>query len=312
MVFDEAAYLEANADVRDAISTGRLQSGFQHFISYGVRENRLNWPNTGKPTILFSSSHNRNFFHRLGDLCIAHPTFNALKEKFAGYPAFWITRPEFGELISVEPPISEAGRDCLVIDAAPPHRHASQWLHSNRHPIDFIADTAGVFVESRHRYIEIPIPVENQRAVDRLGLRQPFVVIAAGPCYSGGNWPYADRQKVANQFCRNGVLCVSIGGNDCAPLQGTIDLCNRLSPNQAIAVIKRAALYIGPDTGTTWLACAARETPKICVLDRNRMRDGIIGFQAFLIDRNICDITAQDGPDRCFELGWRHLNNAAQ
>ena len=74
--------------------------------------------------------------------------------------------------------------------------------------------------------------------------------------------------------------------------------------------MKRARLYVGPDTGTSWLACAARETPKVCVLDRNRLRDGIVGFQGFLLDRNIRDVFVQDGADHCVEVAWALWNGA--
>jgi hypothetical protein len=304
MVFDEAAYLAANADVREAVGRGRFQSGYQHFILFGMKENRLHWPRTGRRSVVFSVSHNRNFFHKLGDLCIAHPTFNAIREQFADCNVYWMTRPELGELIPPESQPSDCSSDCQVIDAAPPGRLARDWLHSNRHPIDFLAETAGVPVEARHRYVDVPVPAARERAVDALNLPTPFVAVAAGPCYTGGNWPLSQRQKVVDLFGKRGVRCVSLGGSDAAALRGTVDLCNRLSLSEAIAVIRRARLYVGPDTGTSWLACAARETPKLCVLDRNRMRDGVVGFAGFLADRNIRDVVGQEGAERCFDLAW--------
>jgi hypothetical protein len=45
----------------------------------------------------------------------------------------------------------------------------------------------------------------------------------------------------------------------------------------------------------------ARATPKVCVVDKNRLKDGVVGFQGFLADDNIPDVFAQDGPERCFE-----------
>ena len=124
MVFDEAAYLDANSDVREAVRLGYLQSGFQHFILFGFKENRLNWPTAGKPMVLFSMSHNRNFFHRLGDVCIAHPTFNAIRENFPAHATIWLTREELGESVSAESSISALSGDCQVFDAAPPYRFA--------------------------------------------------------------------------------------------------------------------------------------------------------------------------------------------
>lgn len=39
--FDEAAYLDAHADVAEAIRRGEVLSGYNHYISYGMREGRV-------------------------------------------------------------------------------------------------------------------------------------------------------------------------------------------------------------------------------------------------------------------------------
>jgi hypothetical protein len=308
MGFDDEAYLDANPDVRDAVRHGLFQSGHQHFVVHGAKENRMHWPSTGRRTVLFCTSHNRNFFYRLGDLCLAHPTFNAIKEKFAGDNVYWITRPELAPLTAPASSETDKSCDCYVIDAAAPNRFAHDWLYSNRHPIDFVADISRISIELRHRYIDIHVPIDAERAVAALSLPEPFVAIAAGPCHTSRNWPYSDRQSVANHFAHQGIACVSIGGQDSAALEGTLDLCAKLSLIEAVALIRRARLYIGPDTGTSWLACAARTTPKVCVLNESRLRDGIVGFQGFLSDRNIRDVVAQDGSDHCFEVAWEMWN----
>jgi hypothetical protein len=63
-------------------------------------------------------------------------------------------------------------------------------------------------------------------------------------------------------------------------------------------LIGRSQVYVGPDTGTSWLACAARTTPKVCVVDRNRLKDGVVGFQGFLADDNIRDVFACECAER--------------
>ncbi|MBE7199572.1 MAG: hypothetical protein INR70_17465 [Parafilimonas terrae] len=40
LLFDEVWYEEANRDVREAIASGELHSGFVHFVAYGLREGR--------------------------------------------------------------------------------------------------------------------------------------------------------------------------------------------------------------------------------------------------------------------------------
>ena len=38
--FDDATYLKLNPDVREAVKSGLLSSGWQHFVTYGCNENR--------------------------------------------------------------------------------------------------------------------------------------------------------------------------------------------------------------------------------------------------------------------------------
>jgi hypothetical protein len=299
--FDETTYLQRNGDVREAVARGLFQSGYQHFVMYGARENRLGWPSRSKPSVVFSVSHNRNYFSKLGDLCIAHPTFNAVKDRYPSHALFWLTRKELAGVTGFESPLDELSSHCVVIDAAPPHRHASQWLHSGMHPIDFVAESAGFSLQASHRVIDVPVLESSTRKIDSLDLPRQFAVIAAGPCYTGGRWEMNARQEVADLCARAGIACVSLGGTDSAPLQGTIDLCGQLTPNESVALIGRSQVYVGPDTGTSWLACAARTTPKVCVVDRDRLKDGVVGFQGFLDDGNIRDVFVQDGPERCFE-----------
>ncbi|MFO1413949.1 MAG: hypothetical protein U1F10_08585 [Burkholderiales bacterium] len=274
-------------------------------MRFGIAENRLGWRARGaRKSMVFSISHNKKFFYKLGDLCIGHPTFNALRERYADCAHFWLTRPELSGLTGAEAAIDEISADCLVVDGAPWHRHGREWLHSGLHPIDFIAQTVGVALDRRHRYIDVAIHADVRRRVKCRRLPARYAVIASGPCYTGGDWPFDDRQVVVNELLRHGIPCVSVGGRDSAALARTMDLCSQLTPIESIAVISDSCLYIGPDTGTTWLACAARDTPKVCVVDRGRKLDGVVGFEGFLIDENIRDVERQEGPDACLDAAW--------
>lgn len=41
--FEEQAYLADNPDVAAAVRAGTVSSGLQHYIQYGIKENRLGW-----------------------------------------------------------------------------------------------------------------------------------------------------------------------------------------------------------------------------------------------------------------------------
>jgi hypothetical protein len=40
MAFDQAGYLQAHADVSEAVASGMLESALEHFLTYGWREGR--------------------------------------------------------------------------------------------------------------------------------------------------------------------------------------------------------------------------------------------------------------------------------
>jgi hypothetical protein len=98
-------------------------------------------------------------------------------------------------------------------------------------------------------------------------------------------------------FCRSRKIpYVTVGGKDGTPLDGAINLNGLLSPNQTAWVIDRSVVYVGPDSGTTWLACGTAGAHKICVIDRERLKDGVVGFEKFLDGGGkIHDVFFQDG-----------------
>lgn len=256
-------------------------------------------------------------FARLGDVCCGIPTFRALAKKYPEAKLYWLTLPkyfelvpEFGVPVSIpspepfgRPPDLTAAFD-LVYHAQPMWRH-EEWKASGKHVIDLIASWCDVSLADRKIQVDVPVAVVER--VARMPLPNRFLTIGCSPTISSRNLLPEHFPSIV-EFCRlNKIPYAAVGGDDGVSIPGAIDFRGHLSPVESIALINRSAVYVGPDSGTSWLACAAQNPKKVCVLDRERMKDGMVGFQGFA-DGAITDVFYQDGLNALIgavENAWR-------
>ena len=257
-------------------------------------------------------------FGRMGDVCCGIPTFQALRRIHPDAEMTWATVenhkcliPEYAEIkIHGKAPFgsgwpgwaNEQNYD-LVVKAQPSWRH-SQWQKSGKHAVDCIADWAGIELAKEDRCINVKIPKNDYHAAGRLSLpKGGFVTICSSPSYSSGNyWGMGLRTKIVEALKKAGYGVVSVGGHDVVTLPGTHKGYN-IPIMQTVALISLSKLYIGPDTGTTWIACAARGTPKVCVINRARLKMGVVGFQKPLAgENNIVDVFNDEGAQKQIDL----------
>lgn len=244
-------------------------------------------------------------FARLGDVCAGIPAYLALRKKFPKADLNWITlkrhaplTPRCGKtLIHNVPPFGDIPRWAsapdydIIIKAQPMWRHG-EWESSRKHIIDLICQWSGVKPDKKEIIVEVS---DSDAQVARaIAPRKPFVTICSSPCYSWHDWPIPKRQKLANYVRSKGFKVMTIGGKDGVKLDGAIEGHGKLSCVQSVALISMSRLYIGPDTGTTWLACAARNVPKLCLIDRSRLKMGVTGFEKYIDNDNIRDSFYQD------------------
>jgi heptosyltransferase-3 len=104
-------------------------------------------------------------------------------------------------------------------------------------------------------------------------LREGFVVVHAPSMWPYKQWPVAHFETLVRELTRQGrqvVLTGTRGSRDqqcIAPLRsidGVLDASGELDFNQLVTLMKRAALYIGPDTSVSHLA-AATGVPVIAI-----------------------------------------------
>jgi heptosyltransferase-3 len=106
---------------------------------------------------------------------------------------------------------------------------------------------------------ELPAEIASQ-------LRDGFVAVHAPSMWPYKQWPLAHFETLVRALTAQGrqvVLTGSAGARDqecIAPLrgiEGVLDVSGRLDFNQLVTLLKRAALYIGPDTSVSHLAAAS-------------------------------------------------------
>lgn len=247
---------------------------------------------------------------RLGDVLLGTPSFRALHRKYPDAQMEWLTLPAYTSLVPLfakaipheggpfgsYPTKAELaawgyGPEDKVFYVQPMWRH-TEWEHSREHLIDLIAKWCDVTIE---RKFELDITDEDRRVVDGLGLpTQPFATVCSSPCYSAGDyWRFGELHEVSCQLINRGFPVVTVGGADGMNLPGCLSCHGKTTPKQTTELINRSVLYVGPDTGVSCLACAAPNPQKVCVLDINRLKLGVIGFQGFLEDPKITDVWRQ-------------------
>lgn len=245
-------------------------------------------------------------FSRLGDVICGIPAYLALREKYPDAELTWTTLRQYEPLVPKcgfvrahgSPPFgsmpgwAKQPNYDLVIRAQPMWRHR-EWEKSGLHAIDLICKWAGVAPKHKHITIKVPDRV-YQKVAKICDPGKPYVTICSSPCYSCGNWPYQMRQAIVDHFRKRKIPVVTVGGKDGVNIKGAIHVHGKLSYLGSLAMISNSSLYIGPDTGVTWLACAARKTAKLCIIDKNRLKQGVVGFGSVLSDNNIKDMFYQD------------------
>jgi ADP-heptose:LPS heptosyltransferase len=241
-------------------------------------------------------------FARLGDVLCGIPSYLALRNKYPEAELAWITLPQYKKLIpncgitivydGPQPfgKIPEWSKQYdLVIEAQPMWRHR-EWELTRHHVVDLIAKWSNVSLTDRRIIVEIS---EQDRTIGLELPKEPFVTICSSPCYSWYDWSTEYRQTIVDMLSYRRIPVVTVGGLDGINLRRATHSHGRLSFIQTIELINRSKVYIGPDTGCSWLACAAHSTAKICLIDKGRLKIGTVGYQKY-VDGDITDHTYQD------------------
>lgn len=258
--------------------------------------------------ILFS------LFARMGDVCCGIPAFHALRRKFPEADLCWATLPKYAALVpKFGTPVLDICADGFGGDPGKPpgfdlayfvqpmYRH-DEWTSSGKHIVDLIADWSETDLLPEERKITIRVKGRDLEKVAKMDLPDRFAAICSSPAYSSNMYPFRSLfDAVIERCCGMGIRYVTVGGADGETLPGAIPLHGKLSISETVAAINRSAVYIGPDNGTTWLACGAQKPSKLCVVDEARLKIGVVGFRRALEDPNVHDVFFQSGDRKILE-----------
>lgn len=230
---------------------------------------------------------------RLGDVICGIPTFRTLRQKYPDDILDWAVNDEYKDVVpkcannilcSPDQALKPGWNQ--VIDAHPWHFHG-EWSRAKLPLPTFISKLAGIN-ETR---FSINIDVSDMNRQRALEVARPFgdfVIINAGPHYSGPGWSHQDKQLLADSLMRKGIRVVGLAGPDGAALGGCHNVFD-LNLQASVAFIGLSRMYFGQDCGTSWLACAAHNTPKRIVIDRTPGRVGYDSYVDCLFDTNIME-----------------------
>jgi ADP-heptose:LPS heptosyltransferase len=155
---------------------------------------------------------------------------------------------------------------------------------------------------------EPSVPI-NERApgrVDRLGLPNRFVCVHTKSEDNSKDWRSAHWNRLIDHLNDvYGMSVVEIGL--CSPLArkedgGYHNICGLTSIAESVVLIRRAALFIGIDSGPAHLANAVK-TPGIVLLGRHRVWDQYMPYTGFYADPRNCRIVRHSGPASELPLG---------
>jgi len=249
----------------------------------------------------------------MGDMLLSIPTVKALAKKYPDATIDWVTYEGWAELV----PTKYANP--VAVPFSRGLGHLEQWLqvHAknydeihiamafqrriinafyNSHMMDCVAVWSGV--ELANRTIDVDVA---EMDIEKLDLPSSFAAVCTSPCYSCNAWPTELRDKIISWIRQQGLEIVTVGGKDGREVSGALNLCGKTSPKETMAVIKKAALYIGPDNGCSWLACAVLDTPKLCFIDpkRNQIPVGFEDYTTGIIRDVTYDMPFDDIITKC-------------
>jgi heptosyltransferase-3 len=145
----------------------------------------------------------------------------------------------------------------------------------------------------------LPVDRLASDAVDQLGLPTRFIVTHCRSNDPAKDWPRASWMNLVEAIeSEHGLAVVEIGLEPLVIAQdegSRRSLCGQLSINQTAEVIRRAALFIGIDSGPAHLANAVG-TPGVIMFGQYKGHDAFMPFSGRYEDGKGADIIRSAGP----------------
>lgn len=240
-------------------------------------------------------SPNRNVIgvllaEHFGDIVACEPLVRYLRQQHPNDRLYWIVREPFRELVEVHPDLDgiiiepNVLYSCLVHDNRVfdhlyfPYLSTRVYGYTGRRLVNPTADRQGITVFNYFEFgnilrvfsqcaglppvddaPQVYIQPAHQQRVDALGLPPAFVVVHCHSNYAPKDWQVEHWNRLVRAiFAETGLTVVEVGLKSTLtpPETGYRNLCGQLSLLETAEVIRRAAFFIGVDSGPAHLANA--------------------------------------------------------
>lgn len=259
----------------------------------------------------------------MGDVINALPVVKALRFAHPDAEIVWMTLPRYKEIAECHYVdrviLCGTGRlgngipdeimarekfDLVLYPQASVHH--DEWVAARVPLMDFMAMKCNVSLVDRK--LEIEIDDATRKRVDDIfkkeKLRDGKAVAVSCKTLSCENWPRVNYRRLAKEL---GTPIILIGGSDDEMIEGAID-CRGYPIKMGIEIIRRCALYVGGDTGPTWMACCT-PTPIIVFIDPVRKAWVHVGFKKVVPKNNIIELSILSNYGTVLRLCRKLLNN---
>lgn len=227
-----------------------------------------------------------------GDIVATEPLSRHIRSLYPKAHIIWFVKPVFKELIETNPHIDEAFPEFCVTQRRALFQTGIfdqvfelQFRNNNHCPIcdvfveNPVANAAGINVFTYLNFgnlltgfaktAGLSLPEDDQPAmylqdkhrqkVDTLGLDEPFIVVHCQSNYTPKDWPTAHWERLIQELAeRHPFKVVEVGLRSNLTIKNPTyrSLCGQLSIMETAEVIRRAAYFIGLDSGPSHLANA--------------------------------------------------------
>lgn len=280
-----------------------------------------------------------------GDIVACEPIAQYLRQQHPNDRLYWIVRAPFRELVDVHPDLDgvlvepNVLYSCLLHDNRVfdhlyfPYLSTRVHGYTGRRLINPVAERLGINVFNYFQFgnilevfsqcAELPALREAPKVylqprhvsrVDALELPTAFVVVHCHSNYTPKDWQVAHWNRLIREiFSETGLAVVEVGLKSTltAPEQGYRNLCGQLSLLETAEVIRRAAFFIGVDSGPAHLANAVGTFGFVLLGRLNNLTHYLPYSGRYAVDEGVCLIQGGEKPvsELPYEAVWQPIRS---
>lgn len=263
----------------------------------------------------------------LGDIVACEPVIRWLRQKHPDAYLVWLVRGPYRELVLFHPELDEVvtvssvaehnrlakalGDQLVDLHLSLCHCTDTGWVHDKRRGdpsitvfnyfehgslLEIFTKSAGLPALTEAPQLHLPASVQSE--MDSLAPIAPFLVVHTKSNDETKDWPTEKWVELVRWLAmefRMPVVEVGLRSTLSKHVPGLVDFCGRLSVLQTAALIRRAAGFLGVDSGPAHLANALRR-PSVVLFGRYRAFNRYLPYTGFLREHAADMVLQWEGP----------------